>query len=73
MRIKPTSCSIDRKLCSQGRVNGATPGSLKTIEQKREEYKEAINLLKKGYSIRDVAKLTRKGVSNIQRMKEMFL
>lgn len=30
-------------------------------------------LLKKGYSIRDVAKLTGKGISTIQRVKKGFL
>lgn len=44
---------------------GRRPGSKKSLEQKREEYKEAISLLKKGYSIRNVAKLTNKSVSTI--------
>lgn len=44
---------------------GRKPGSKKSLEQKREEYKEAISLLKKGYSIRNVAKLTDRSVSTI--------
>lgn len=52
---------------------GRKPSSIKTVEQKREEYKEANALLKKGYTIRDVAKLTRKGISTIQRVKKIFL
>ena len=36
------------------------------------EYKDSIALLNKGYAIRDVAKLTGKGVSNIQRVKKQF-
>ncbi|WP_258042823.1 hypothetical protein [Xylanibacter ruminicola] len=39
--------------------------SIKTIKQKQEEYKETINLLKKDYSIRDMVKLARKGMSII--------
>ena len=44
----------------------------KTADQKKEEYKEAISLLKKGYAIRDVAKLTGKAISTIQRVKKEF-
>lgn len=51
---------------------GRKPGSVKSADQKKEEYKEAILLLKKGYAIRDVAKLTGKGVSTIQRVKKEF-
>lgn len=52
---------------------GRRPGSKKSLEQKRVEYKEAISLLKKGYSIRNVAKLTGKSVSTIQTIKREFL
>ena len=51
---------------------GRKPGSKKSMEQKREEYKEAISLLKKGYSIRNVAKLTKKSVSTILSIKKEF-
>ena len=51
---------------------GQRPGSKKSLEQKREEYKEAISLLKKGYSIRNVAKLTNKSVSTILSIKKEF-
>jgi DNA invertase Pin-like site-specific DNA recombinase len=51
---------------------GRRPGSKKSLEQKREEYKEAISLLKKGYSIRNVAKLTNKSVSTILSIKKDF-
>ncbi len=47
-------------------------GSTKSADQKKEEYKVAISLLKKGYTIRDVAKLTGKGISIIQRVKKEF-
>lgn len=33
--------------------------------QQKEEYREAMSLLKRGYAIRDVAKLTGKGISTI--------
>ena len=49
---------------------GWKPGSRKTAEQRKEEYREAIALLKKGYSIRNVAKLTGKAVSTIQQVKK---
>lgn len=51
---------------------GRRPGSKKSLEQKREEYKEAISLLKKGYSIRNVAKLINKSVSTILSIKKEF-
>ena len=49
---------------------GRNPGSFKSRDQKKEEYKEAISLLKKGYSIRNVAKLTGRAVSTIQTIKK---
>ena len=51
---------------------GRNIGSKKSLERKREEYKEAIALLKKGYSIRNVAKLTGRAVSTIQIIKKEF-
>jgi len=47
-------------------------GSNKFKDKKRVEYKEVINLLNKGYAIRDVAKLTGKGISTVQRVKKEF-
>ena len=52
---------------------GRKPGSVKTSEQKREEYKEVISLLRKGYAIRNVAKLSGVSVSTVQRIKESLL
>ena len=52
---------------------GRKKGSIKTADQKREEYKEVIEYLKKGYTIRDVAKLSSKGVSTVQRVKKEFV
>ena len=56
---------------NNGKV-GRKQGSIKTTEQKREEYKEVIQLLKKGYSIRNVAKITKHGISTVQRLKREF-
>ena len=36
------------------------------------EYREVINLLRKGYLIRDVAKLSGKEVSTVQRVKRLL-
>ena len=47
-------------------------GSVKTTTQMKAEYREVISLLRKGYSIRDVAKLCGKGVSTVQRVKRLL-
>lgn len=52
---------------------GRKPGSLKSEEKKREEYKETISLLKKGYSVRNVAKLQGIGISTVQRIRNQFI
>lgn len=51
---------------------GCKVGSVKTTEQKREQYKEVISLLKKGCAIRNVAKLGGVSTSTIQRIKKEF-
>lgn len=62
-----------RKLyVANGGKLGRKPGSTKTANQKKEEYREVISLLKKGYAIRNVAKLTGKGISTVQRVKKEF-
>ena len=43
---------------------------LKYTVMKKEEYREAISLLKKDYAIRDVGKSSEKGISTIQRVKK---
>ena len=50
---------------------GRKVGSVKTTEQMKYEYREVISLLRKGYSIRDVAKLCGKGASMVQRVKRL--
>ena len=62
-----------RKLyIERGGKLGRKVGSVKTTEQKREEHKDIISYLKRGYSVRNVAKLTNKGVSTVQRIKAEF-
>lgn len=58
---------------AKGGKLGRKTGSIKTEEKKREEYKEVIQLLKKGYSIRNVAKLQGIGISTVQRVKNIFV
>ena len=58
---------------AKGGKLGRKVGSTKTEERKREEYKEVIQLLKKGYSIRNIAKLQGLGISTVQRIKNQFI
>ena len=51
---------------------GRKKGSIKSTEQKKEEYKEVISFLKRGYSVRNTAKLSRVSVSTVQRVKREF-
>ena len=51
---------------------GRKKGSIKTTEQKKEEYKEFIQLLKKGYSVRNAAKIANRRISTVQRIKTDF-
>ena len=51
---------------------GRPIGAIKSKEKMRDEYRDVIVFLKKGYSIRDVAKLTGRGVSTVQRVKAIF-
>lgn len=62
-----------RKLyIERGGKLGRKVGSIKTTEQKREEYRDIISYLKRGYSVRNVAKLCSKGISTVQRIKTEF-
>ena len=62
-----------RKLyIERGGKLGRKVGSVKSLEQKKEQYKDMIGYLKRGYSIRNVAKLTGKGISTVQRIKADF-
>ena len=62
-----------RKLyIERGGKLGRKVGSVKTTDQKREEYRDLISYLKRGYSIRSTAKLSGKGISTVQRIKTEF-
>ena len=62
-----------RKLyIERGGKLGRKVGSVKTTEQKKEQHKDIISYLKRGYSVRNVAKLTNKGISTVQRIKTEF-
>ena len=50
---------------------GRPKGSIKTTEQKLEEGKDIIGYLKRGYTIRDTARLSGKSVSSVQRIKKL--
>lgn len=58
---------------AKGGKLGRRAGSIKTEERKREEYRETIALLKKGYSVRNIAKLQGIGVSTVQRIRSQFI
>lgn len=58
---------------NRGGKLGRKKGSVKTADQKREEYKEVISLLKRGYSIRNVARLTGFSIQTIQTVKNQFV
>ncbi|MEE0948494.1 MAG: recombinase family protein [Bacteroidales bacterium] len=51
---------------------GRKKGSIKTKEQKAEQYKDVLIYLKKGYSIKATAKLANTSESTVQRLKKEF-
>lgn len=51
---------------------GRKKGSIKTKEQKEEQYKDVLAYLKKGYSIKATAKLSDVSESTVQRLKKEF-
>ena len=61
-----------KRYIEKGGKLGRKVGSVKTAEQMKAEYREVISLLRKGYSIRDVAKLSGRGVSTVQRVKRLM-
>lgn len=52
---------------------GRKKGSVKSEESLREQYKDVITLLKKGYSVRNIAKLHSVGISTVQRIRNQFI
>lgn len=59
-------------IANRGKL-GRKKGSTKSEEKLREEYRETIALLKKGYSIRNIARLQGLGISTVQRIKNQFI
>lgn len=60
------------KYIAEGGKLGRKEGSVKSKEQKQEEYKQVLRELKRGISIRKVAKLCDVSVSTVQRLKTEF-
>ena len=66
--------SQGRELAKQKGVRmGRKPGSIKSREQKEQEYAKVIKLLRKGESMRNVAKLCDVSLSTVQRVKRSFV
>ena len=56
---------------SGGKLSRKT-GYRKSKEQKQEQYAGVIKLLKKGYSVRNIAKIENVGISTVMRLKKEF-
>ena len=64
---------VDKNLAETGKSGlGRKVGYRKPIETKKEQYKETLKLLRAGYPIRKVAKLTEVSESTIKRLKKEF-
>lgn len=64
---------IEKNLAETGKSGlGRKVGYRKPVEKKKEEYKEVFKLLKAGYPIRKVAKLTDVSESTVKRLKKEF-
>ena len=64
---------VDKNLAATGKSGlGRKVGYRKPVETKKEEYKEVFKLLKAGYPIRKVAKLTDVSESTVKRLKREF-
>ncbi len=57
---------------NNGGVVGRKTGYRKTSEQMKEEYAEEIRLLKKGYSLRNIAKITTTSVNTLRKLNSMI-
>lgn len=57
---------------NNGGVVGRKTGYRKTDEQMKEEYAEEIRLLRKGYSLRNISKITNTSVNTIRKIKELL-
>ena len=64
---------VDKNIAATGKTGlGRKVGYRKPVETKKEEYKETLKLLKAGYPIRKVAKLTDVSESTVKRLKKEF-
>ena len=64
---------VDKNIAATGKSGlGRKVGYRKPVEKKKEEYKEALKLLRLKYPIRKVAKLTDVSESTIKRLKKEF-
>ena len=58
---------------NNGGVVGRKTGYRKTTEQLKEEYTEEIRLLKKGYSLRNIAKITHTSVNTLRKLNALTI
>lgn len=63
---------VERNLALTGKSGLGREGYRKPKNQKAEEYKETLKLLRKGYPYRKVAKLTNVSESTVKRLKKEF-
>lgn len=54
---------------NQGGAVGRKTGYRKSAEQMREQYKEEIKLLRKGYSLRNISAITKTSVNTLRKLK----
>ena len=57
---------------AKGGQLGRKTGSVKSVDKKKEEYKDVLKALRQGLSVRQVAKLTDTSASTVQRLKKEF-
>lgn len=58
---------------NNGGIVGRKTGYRKTTEQLKEEYAEEIRLLKKGYSLRNIAKITHTSVNTLRKLNALTI
>ena len=64
---------VDKNIAATGKSGlGRKVGYRKPVETKKEEYKEVLKLLRAGYPIKKVAKLTDVSESTVKRLKKEF-
>lgn len=61
-----------RLYVERGGQLGRRVGSVKTREQKEQEYKDVLSYLRKGYKVKDTAKLTNKSEKTVSRLRKEF-